>query len=136
MPLIALRGRGNSGKTTTLNQLHALMLVHNYLPVPGQYSGRVDFSDILAKSGKLIGITSYGDTQLSVRQRLISFNQASCDIMICACRTDGGSLRAITSYDDVEIRFIPKTIVQQVNLRANTNLFDAMRLLTMIEELI
>lgn len=137
MLLISLRGRGNSGKTTTVTQLHSLMIESGYLQVPGQYSSRVDFTDILAKNGKLIGITSYGDTEDAIRERLIRFNEANCDIMICACRSDGGSLRAVTNtLSDIEIRLIPKTIVQRINIRETTNLCDAMRLLSIVENVI
>lgn len=134
--ILALRGRGNSGKTTTIEILHEIMIRNGYIQVPDRYRARVDFIDILSKKGKLIGITSSGDTFVRVSQRLEELTGENCNIIICACRTRGGSLDALVQYEDQEIRLIPKTIIRQRSRHETTNVADALRLLTMIEELI
>lgn len=134
--IIALRGRGNIGKTTTIGILYELLLTNNYEPLPGYFHGRVEISDILSKNGALMGITSLGDTYGHVSRNLWDFSITNCDLLICACRSAGGSCDAILEYTDQEIRFINKTIEGKASLRDRVNQSDALRLFTLIESLI
>ena len=69
--IIALKGKANTGNTTTINLLPAIMVANGYHQVPGKYQRHgVDFLDIFENGTNLVGITSAGDTYHAVYDRL------------------------------------------------------------------
>lgn len=88
MNIIALRGKGNTGKSTTIRLLHGVLIQNGYQVVSTTFNPQGgDFRTLFSKNGKLIGITSSGDTYDLVHDNLHALINAGCTICVCACRT-------------------------------------------------
>lgn len=93
MKIIAVYGVGNSGKTTSIKRfVDKFINEQNSFSAP-EFIGEKNKNDIICKtvynSVIKVGITSQGDTKEFVE---IAFEKMTdCDIVICACRTKGGS---------------------------------------------
>lgn len=101
MKVIALKGRRNTGKTTTIKLLSDILISNGYTQVQGMYQNnrRGDFLDIYNNGTKKVGLSSAGDTDLVINKNLNDLQINSCDIAVCACRTRGGTITAIKSFD-------------------------------------
>jgi hypothetical protein len=124
--IIALKGRAESGKSTTIGMLPAILIANGYTQLPGsrQNYGK-DFLDIFTKGGIKLGITSAGDTYDLVYQRLTTLVSAKCDDIVCACRTHGGTHDAIDDFTGYTPEFIQKTYAPSVALETTVNTADA-----------
>lgn len=135
--IIALRGRGNSGKSQTIRVLHGLLLQNGYQQVRSSLGTTVDFTAVFKKRGKLIGITSAGDTFDLVHDRVQELVNDGCEICVCACRTHDrgghGTNAAIDTFANYQKRYIEKTISGN---HGQANRADAQRILEEIENLI
>ena len=112
--IIALQGRGSSGKTTTINMLPAILRANGYRPVPGMYQPHgADFLDVYENGIIRLGVTSSGDTYDLVHDRLTDLINAGCTVCICACRTRDnvppGTIAAVNSFPGFTPTFIQKT---------------------------
>ncbi|HEX6981291.1 MAG TPA: abortive infection family protein [Balneolaceae bacterium] len=134
MKIIALRGKSNIGKTTTIRNLYDIMLSDGFAQEPGSFGGRTDIYDIVTKNNVLIGITSSGDTEDVLNSRLEMFNERECGIVICACRTRGGTNEILDEYSD-DINFIEKKIAED-GTQEELNREDAELLLETVNELV
>jgi hypothetical protein len=139
--IIALRGRGNSGKSETIRILHDLLLQNGYAQVRSDFrTDGNDFITVFSKSEYLIGITSSGDTYDLVHDKLNELINDGCEICVCACRTydrvPPGTNAAILEFDNFANQFIEKTLDENINTQTATNRTDAQRLLSEIENLI
>lgn len=135
--IIALRGKGNSGKSEAIRILHELLLHNGYLEVEGNFrQSRKDYHTIFSKNGMLIGVTSLGDTYKIVKDKLKIFEDAKCEICVCACRTYGGTIDAIMELTNYENQFIDKELEWNVNIQSIVNRNDAIRLLSEINNLL
>lgn len=135
--IIALQGRGGSGKTTTINLLPSILIANGFSPLPGHYrSHGKDFTDIYQKGKQLIGITSAGDTYKIVRDRLTPLVNAGCDVCICACRTSDrkhpGTIAAVNSFPSYVPTFVLKTYASSVANEIVSNTTDAITLFSLI----
>lgn len=114
MKVIVLKGRDNSGKTTTLKKVHEFLMKAggeqetNYKV---DLKGNDDFRDVINFAGKKIGIVTQGDygkkqikqgcdvekmTAFSVGEHLEALDRAHCDVAICACTTGKNIEKTIT----------------------------------------
>jgi hypothetical protein len=139
--IIALRGKGDSGKTATIWMLHALLGRHGYTPIPGMFHGRKDVFDILQKNGRLVGITSAGDSFRIVQDRLQALIDNRCQICVCACRSfdraNNGTNAAIASFNPpYTVMYTDKTVQPVLHLQAAANGRDARHLLDVVESLV
>jgi hypothetical protein len=139
--IIALRGRGNSGKSTTIRLLYDLLLQNRYQLISSNFNvDGGDFISIFAKNGKLIGVTSSGDTYDLVHHRLQELINANCNLCVCACRTfdrvPPGTNAAIIEFTDYENQFIEKTVEDNEATQRTSNESDAQILFSAIENLI
>ena len=95
MIVLALEGQPSCGKSETLNIVYQFLLNDGYTQLPNKYSnlGNLkmrDFTDILVKGNKKIGIVTQGDyvtTPNSIKNHLSKLFQENCTIAICACTT-------------------------------------------------
>jgi hypothetical protein len=138
--IIALRGKGNSGKTGTIRMLHDLMGQHGYQEINSNIQiSTGDFSSVFSKKGKIIGITSSGDSYDRVHDRVQELINQGCYICVCACRTfdriPPGTNAAIIEFANYQNQFIKKTRDDTATQSA-TNMNDAEQLLASIERLI
>ncbi len=139
MKIIALQGKGNSGKTTSIKILHNIMLSNNYTQIQNmrQNHGN-DFLDIYINSiTKLkVGITSSGDTYDLVSDRLQDLVNAKCDVCICACRTfdrkPPGTVAATKKFTGYKNIYLPKTYSSTSTQEVIDNTSDANKLFNLI----
>lgn len=135
--IIALRGKGNSGKTTTINLLPKILETNGYTRITGIYQNHgADFLDIYQKNNSKVGITSSGDTYALVKDRLDDLVIEKCDICICACRTfdrsEKGTNAATKSYPDYEVTYLDKTYAGRAEEEDRVNRKDANKLYSLI----
>ncbi len=115
--IIALKGKANSGKTTTIHLLPTVLLANGYHQVSQQpIPPAGDFEAVFENPIKKIklGVTSRGDTHDAVHNALDAFVNAGCDTCICACRTKDrvppGTNAAVNSFPTHPPQFVPKTL--------------------------
>ena len=139
--IIALKGKGNVGKTTTIRILHNILQQNGYVLNETNitaYGG--DFVAIFEKNSILIGLTSFGDTYDAVHSRLEELIAKNCEICICASRTydrvPPGTIGAIKGFKNYSNEFIDKTVDYNLSTQNNTNNNDADRLFQLIEKLV
>jgi hypothetical protein len=111
MEIIALKGPSNCGKSHTLSITYQSLLNMGYTQVPEHFSqeeafnflgekiyGNKDFSDILVKDGRMVGIATGEDSQKELSAILNYFKNAGCAIAICSCQDDTENLAVIKEY--------------------------------------
>ena len=140
MNIIALRGIGGSGKSTTIRLLHNTLLQNNYELVSHPINNTGDFSAIFTKNGKIIGITSSGDTYDKVKSKLDALINAQCIYCVCVCRTfdraGHGTNAAIDSFTNFEKEYIEKTFENVVDQQSVVNQNDAQVIFNRLQELV
>ena len=130
--IIALKGRGNSGKTQTikavfknLNTKYPNAIITNLKP------NTIDIKIIMDINGTKVGIESQGDPDSRLKQSLSDFSNANCDIIICATRTSGMTVNWVNSYSSkYNINFLQQSYVSKNNQSA-TNIKTANHIITM-----
>ena len=135
--IIALQGRANSGKSTTINLLPTILLAHGYSRVAGMYQNHGgDFLDVFENGKQRVGVTSSGDTHDLVHDRLTDLVNAKCDVCVCACRTfdrvPPGTVAAVNSFSGYTPQFVPKTIATSVAQEPIVNAADANTVFSLI----
>lgn len=131
MKIIALQGVANSGKTTTIKLLDQKLIKEGYTPIAGKrIGGAGDFSDVYrSPKGKIIGITSTGDTHDMVRSNLERLIKENCEIIICACRSydrmPPGTVAAVQGFPSHPVTFIQKTRTNDSKKYGAVNQADA-----------
>lgn len=123
--IIALRGRGSIGKTTTIVELADGLINFGWKREWHTVHGNgVDIVDLYSNSkGTLLGVASAGDNYHEVAPALKRLVSAGATVMICACRTKdmpnaNGKIRgthAAMKEITQNITFINKTIIDQKN---------------------
>jgi hypothetical protein len=131
--IIALMGRMDSGKTTTIHMLPNILLGNGYSQVPGmlQTFGK-DFMDVFENGSIRVGLTSSGDTHDLVHDRLTDLINYGCDVCICACRTSGGTHVAIHGFTTHTSHFEQKTYASTIAQQPIVNLRDANTLFSLV----
>lgn len=103
MTIISLKGRGNIGKTTSIRLLHDLLLHNSFNLLSTIYNtSGGGFTSVFTKNGKIIGIASWGDSEHIVWDKLNEYINQGCQIRVCACRSRGGTIKAIKSFTQCE----------------------------------
>lgn len=138
--IIALRGVGNSGKSTTICKFHDLMTAHGYTVVETNFvPGGGDFLAIFTKMGKKIGVTSCGDTYDLVADRLTDLINDGCEICVCACRSydrGRGTNTAIAEFTSYHHQFVQKAVDRNPATQDATNDTDAQQLFSIVENMV
>jgi len=142
MNIFALRGRGNSGKSTTIRLLNGLFVQNGFQIVSTTFNPQGgDFRTVFSKNGKLIGITSSGDTFDLVHDNLKALINAGCTFCVCACRTydryGQGTNAAIDIFlPNYQKQYIDKTVATTASQEQQANHNDAQALFTNIDTLV
>ncbi len=141
--IIALRGKGNSGKSSTLRILHDLLEDDKgFKKVWSKKKEKpMDFDAVFLKKDILIGITSRGDTYNYVHKHLQILVDNKCIICVCACRTvdrkEPGTIAAIKEFKDYQHQFEDKIFNENyTKLHDTTNKNDAQKLHSILNNLI
>ena len=135
--IIALKGKGNSGKTTTIKLLPDILKENGFSQVPNKHKKfGSDFRDVFIKDGLIVGVTSSGDTYDLVTKRLSELIDDDCVICICACRTfdrsEKGTIAATKEFKEYETEYVKKTYEDDVNRQYEVNKKDAKKLMDRI----
>lgn len=132
MKVIVLKGRDNSGKTTTLKEVYKILKAAGGKKKSGCYQkldGNRDLRDVIDFAGKKIGIVTQGDygveieekynnvspselknrPALSIRHHLDILMEEGCDIAICACTNEKKIEETIKNHYP-KTRFIDKEV--------------------------
>jgi hypothetical protein len=90
MKVIELQGNRDSGKTSTMCLLYALLIHNGYQQDPPAQpfpAPRHDFSAILKKNGVTIGFMTFGDNMGHQESQLRELKEKyHCDLTLCASR--------------------------------------------------
>lgn len=118
--IFALKGKGNSGKTETINQVF-LILQNKYSTAQATHF-KPNLKDVEAiidipLNGKIIkvGIESQGDPNSRLNTSLIDFVSSNCDIIICATRSSGMTVNWVNNYSSTH----QITVIQQIYTNTN-----------------
>lgn len=143
--IIALRGRGGIGKTTTINLLvNEFLLPPDWIRESRKHHGNgVDIVDVYVNdNGIRLGVASAGDNFNEVKHALRRLVDARCTVIICACRTKDmpnakgeykGTHAAMKQFSH-NIRFVRKRIVEENHKirRHEANMNNAEQLLALV----
>ena len=88
--IIALYGPGNKGKSKTINLLIKLL---------GGSESDKERRVPLTYGDKKIAITTYGDNDFHLNENIDFFKEESCDILVTATRTKGGSVKTLEAFE-------------------------------------
>lgn len=121
--IVALKGKGNSGKTETIKMVFTLL--KNKYPKASVNLLKCNTKDvkvIMLINGHTVGIESQGDPNSRLQQSLIDFNNAKCDIIICATRSSGMTVNFVNSYSSTrKIYFIQQKYTTTANKTSINN---------------
>lgn len=96
-----LYGRANVGKTTSLGLVIEKLVANGAKEIKGVDISLFNSSDdrriLLEYKGKLIGITTRGDTRKALEKDFDAFKR-ELDLFVCACRTKGETCDFIKEY--------------------------------------
>lgn len=120
--IIALRGRGGIGISTTIILLAEMLLTRGWIRESRFLHGNgVDITDVYVNANSVrLGLASAGDNFNEVDSSLRILFNANCTIVVCACRTRDmpdangviqGTHFAMRQFKN-DIRFVVKTIVE------------------------
>lgn len=121
--LFALQGRHDCGKSETLNDvIQLLSSKYKTAKINVIIAGKdqkVIFQNV---KGLTVGIETQGDPNSRLKQSLSDFLQANCDIVFCACRTNGMTVNWINALSkNYKIHFVKQTIVNNNHQNSNMN---------------
>lgn len=113
--IIALYNRGTTGKSTTIKKVYEkLKSGFPEISMYTYYNNNLDQGDIsimLFIKNILIGIESQGDPGSRVLRSIPTFVENNCDIILCATRTRGETVKVVQLYEkEFEIKWIKKEI--------------------------
>ncbi|WP_430408701.1 hypothetical protein [Kordia sp.] len=87
MRIIALRGEGNCGKTTTLNLVYDDLIAKGatvFIAKKQVGGDKRDFETVLIYHGKKIAFFTMGDYSIYLIEAIIKYEALKVDILICA----------------------------------------------------
>lgn len=99
--IIAVWGNANTGKSTTIKMIYR-MFFEMYSNVTILNEGpisTVDITKIFSVEGHKIGIESQGDPNSNIFNSLKLFNKEKCELIICATRTKGNTVKEVMIYE-------------------------------------
>ncbi|PKL28522.1 MAG: hypothetical protein CVV46_05980 [Spirochaetae bacterium HGW-Spirochaetae-2] len=137
--IVGLYGAGNSGKTTTLNLLIKLFQAKESGSVCIYYDGNenneIDCKAIFRYHNQIIGITTGGDYEATLKENCDFFRKYDCDVMFTATKTYGSTRDVLTNFAEerkTELIWIRKFYSSLKNDEEGDNLHQAKNLLSMI----
>jgi hypothetical protein len=132
----ALYGKGEIGKTETLNLLIDLLTVATVggaMPEPAPKGH--DRKRVFHFKELKIGVATRGDNAYEVKENCKFFESNACDIVFTATRTRGGSCNEIVAYaksKTAELKWEKKENISDQSKRDSYNLHLAQKLFNKI----
>ena len=120
--IIALEGIGGSGKTSTLKiVINKFREVSSSSLASAQKTGK-DQREIFNVNDKKVGIETQGDPNSRLETSLELFTSEGCDLIICATRTYGGTVKIVEKLSPpYEISWRGQSFVQRSKLQHESN---------------
>lgn len=139
--IIALEGNPSSGKSTTIGILYDGLLQPNGYNIvqDRKIRGSKDFFVIVEKKGKIIGVTTYGDTRAIIQKKIDFFIGMNCSIIVIACRPSSrgdGTKEMIDNYAGFTKQYLPKLSEPNAARRPLEDTIVAQNLFTMLENVL
>lgn len=133
MKIIALQGRGDTGKTTALKMLiekmNTIAALDKFGPCADNAFRALPFSELLKCNTDMwatfnykeikIGITTRGDTKDLIKSDFARPSMRGCEILICAVRSNGATEEYVKS-ESSEYYIIHKAYIN-TNCRVHKN---------------
>lgn len=134
MKIIVLEGRGNEGKTPTLNVLYYDIIAEgaimsNRLPLGGDAN---DFESIGDFNGEKIAIYTMGDFSSILRKAINNYNAMGVDILICAINTNSKMKWTNSTINRFNNFRHKKTTTTKLTNRSAVNRADASILFSLV----
>ena len=124
--IIGLFGKGDIGKTETLNLLIDLLEVATtncLMPIP--QPARKDRKKTFQYNGKTISICTAGDNENELKNNCSYFKSMKCDIAISAARTRGKTHIVLEGLDpSIKVTWIKKIDNPSMNLQIALDIFQ------------
>ena len=132
----ALYGKGEIGKTETLNLLIDLFTVATIGgPMPTPAPKGHDRKRVFHYKELKIGVATRGDNAYEVKENCKFFESNACDIVYTATRTRGGSCNEIVTYaksKNAELKWEKKENILDLSKISSYNFQLAQKLFNMI----
>lgn len=134
MKIIVLEGKGNVGKTSTLNVLYYDIIAEGAvmsprIPLGGDAN---DFESIGDFNGEKIAIYTMGDFSSTLRTAIYNYSALGVDILICAINTNSKMAWANSAINHFSHVRHPKTTTAITSTRSAVNRADASILFSLI----
>lgn len=118
--IIALKGKGNSGKTQTIRKVFNELCAQDKDTKVEILIDNADIKAIVTIKGIKIGIESQGDPNSRLKDSLNEFSKKDCDIIVCATRTSGMTVEWVKNLDGFTPIWINqiigvKSLIEQIN---------------------
>lgn len=97
--IIAIYGKANSGKTSTIKKISRLLCQEYHYSSEKVEDKGDDIYQVLTKDTFKIGIISQGDVGSWVEEYLAELTKRECNLIICATRTRGKTCEAVDKYN-------------------------------------
>lgn len=130
--IIALRGAGNRGKSTTLGLLIGKIKAAYPAAAIDEKLFKIDVTIILTINGIKVGIETQGDPNSRLGASLKRFVESKCKVIICASRSYGGTVDLVQAAASAgyDLKWVDKDKVDprehgQANAAAAAELFRA-----------
>jgi len=95
--ILALRGAGNRGKSTTLGLLIEMIKVEYPSATFEESKFKVDITIVITINGKRVGIETQGDPNSRLGASLKRFIEIGCEVIICASRSYGSTVDLVNA---------------------------------------
>jgi len=139
--VIALWGRGDIGKSEAVKKAYELLTSKYKNTTPDEYPKPIfegDIMVVLTIKGVKIGIESQGDPGGRLSKSLSAFVNVKCKVIICATRTRGQTVDAVTALEknNYEVIWIEQEIKSTKSEHKPSNLVMAKKLVKEAEKII
>ena len=95
--ILAIRGVGNCGKSTTLGYLIEMIKAAYPGATFDEDRFKVDITIVITIDGKKIGIETQGDPNSRLGASLNRFIEIGCEVIICATRSYGSTIDLVNT---------------------------------------
>ncbi len=133
--VIALCGRRNTGKSTTLKAVRSQIEKLGTLVKKLRRSQGADYADIWKVNGVLVGLTTLGDVPKDLDKYFAAFIGAGCDLIICAHHPEGETQKSVDALKakGFSIKRIDKDLASSESVEEATNSFQAAEILELVK---
>lgn len=109
--ILALRGAGKRGKSTTLGMLIEMIKVEYPSANLEEAKFKIDITIVITINGKKIGIETQGDPNSRLGASLKRFIEIGCKVIICASRSYGSTVDLINTAASTgyQVKWFEKT---------------------------